>query len=204
MSLRFREYKIEIAPRHGLHISGSSPNARSHGHDHTSQSVEKIMDQASRTLRIRTVTSVREVEVVSTRPGTAEYNPRNSAERTAIVTPPVQARRHVNGVRLPVEEDRKRHTKTSHNIAAIDFGTTSCSLAYCIKGDTAIHMLKLSADDNRVPSAILVDPNGTVMEFGKNARKKYVHLTSEKKRTHQFFSEIKMKLQHDKVRLYID
>lgn len=110
------------------------------------------------------------------------------------------ARKHINGIKLPIEERRRNRLsrQCGKNIAAIDFGTTSCSVAYCIDGDTKVRALRF-ADDVRFPSAILMDAKGTVVEFGKNARKKYAHLPSDKKRHYHLFSDIKMSLQHDKV-----
>ena len=115
-------------------------------------------------------------------------------------TEPISPEKYVNGVRLPVEESRKNRTKNVGNIAAIDFGTSSCSVAYWIKGDeTGVRLLRLSADDVRVPTEVLIDANGKVKEFGKNARRKYAQLSKEKKKDHHFFHDIKMMLQHDKV-----
>ena len=110
---------------------------------------------------------------------------------------------YVNGVRLPAEVARESRSRNSGNIAAIDFGTSSCSVAYWMKGDQHVRLLKLGSDygsdDVRVPTAILMDSNGMVVEFGKSARRKYAQLTMEKKRHHYFFDDIKMNLQHDKV-----
>lgn len=118
-------------------------------------------------------------------------------QRSEPVKKPEQ---YVNGVRLPVEEPRKTSIKSTGNIAAIDFGTSSCSVAYWIKGDeTGVRLLRLSADDVRVPTAVLMDSDGKVKEFGKNARRKYAQLPKERKKHHYFFNDIKMILQHDKV-----
>ena len=118
---------------------------------------------------------------------------------SALDKVPVERRKHVNGVHLPVEEPRGNRSKNVANIAAIDFGTTSCSVAYCVQGDHRVHLLKLGADDVRVPTAILMDASGTVVEFGRNARRRYAHVSSEKKQYYHFFSEIKMCLQHDQA-----
>lgn len=124
------------------------------------------------------------------------------AESTVQLSKPLNPERYVNGVRLPVGEARQSRSKTTGNIAAIDFGTTSCSVAYWIKGDEKIRLLRLSADDVRVPTAILMDSEGKVKEFGKNARRKWAQLPKDKKATHYFFNDIKMILQHDKVTSY--
>ena len=109
-------------------------------------------------------------------------------------------RKHINGVKLPTEEFRRNRLsrQCGKNIAAIDFGTTSCSVAYCIDEDRKVRALRFS-DDVRFPSVILMDADGRVVEFGKNARKKYAHLPPDKKQHHHLFTEIKMNLQHDKV-----
>ena len=110
-----------------------------------------------------------------------------------------EPRKYVNGVRLPTEEFRESRSRNSGNIAAIDFGTSSCSVAYWMKGDKNVRLLTLGSDDVRVPTAILMDSNGKVVEFGKSARRKYAQLPKEKKQHHYFFNDIKMILQHDKV-----
>ena len=127
-------------------------------------------------------------------PTVAETNLISSLNSLSVAT------KHINGVHLPIQEDRReRDYKYAGSIAAIDFGTASCSVAYCIQGDPSVRLLRLSTDDVRVPTSILTDANGKVIDFGKNARRKYGHLSREKRQQHHFFSEIKMKLQHDKV-----
>lgn len=110
-----------------------------------------------------------------------------------------ESRKYVNGVNLPTEVARESRSRNTGNIAAIDFGTSSCSVAYWMKGDKKVRLLTLGSDDVRVPTAILMDSNGKVVEFGKSARRKYAQLTKEKKQHHYFFNDIKMILQHDKV-----
>ena len=65
----------------------------------------------------------------------------------------------------------------SDNIAAIDFGTTNCSLAYTC---TAVgsgpaagpRRLPLNTTYYRVPTAILFKPDGTIDSFGLQQQKK--------------------------------
>ena len=59
--------------------------------------------------------------------------------------------------RMPAEEKRKQAVLYS-NIAAIDFGTTYCSLAYKTKGDPNLTVLRLDSSNSiqRVPNAILL------------------------------------------------
>ena len=110
---------------------------------------------------------------------------------------------YVNGVRLPNEEDRisAGSSRSSEcNIAAIDFGTTHCSVAYCMAGSKSISLLPLDTNGNfRVPCSILIDGANNVKAFGHHARKVYSGLTVDKKKDHYYFKELKMQLQHDEV-----
>ena len=118
--------------------------------------------------------------------------------QVAAVAKPI-AGKHINGVPLPTEENSRNRSRNRGNLAAIDFGTANCSVAYFMEGDENVRLLRFG-DDVRVPTAILVDAiNGTVIEFGKNARRKYANLPSERKQHYYLFTEIKMNLQHDKV-----
>ena len=110
---------------------------------------------------------------------------------------------YVNGTSLPTKEQKEtigQNTSCIGNIAAIDFGTTACSLAYTVAGETKVRFLRLDeADKERVPTAILMDANGKVVDFGRNARRKFAQLSKERKQHYHYFKEIKMALQHDKV-----
>ena len=59
--------------------------------------------------------------------------------------------------RMPAEEKKERAVRYS-NIAAIDFGTTYCSLAYKTIGDPDATVLRLDSSNSiqRVPNAILL------------------------------------------------
>lgn len=125
----------------------------------------------------------------------------------AVNHPPVteQQRIYINGMTFPTRELRKidqQYEDCGGRIAAIDFGTTSCSLAYYVSeaGEPKIRFLRLDeADKERVPTAILMDARGRVVDFGSNARRRFAQLSKDKKQHHHYFSEIKMALQHDKV-----
>ena len=110
------------------------------------------------------------------------------------------ATQYVNGLPFPTVESRESESfrATRGNIAAIDFGTTSCSLSYCLKGDNKIRFLRLDDRHDRVPVAMLVNHQGNIA-FGYNAREKYVNLTAEEKLQHYYFQHIKMNLQHENV-----
>ena len=91
----------------------------------------------------------------------------------------------------------------SDNIAAIDFGTTNCSLAYILPGEMTEHgpnMLPFDGTFYRVPTAILFRKNGAVKAFGVTARKTYGNLGDEERLECAYFEQIKMDLQHDEVR----
>ena len=87
------------------------------------------------------------------------------------------------------------------NIAAIDFGTTCCSVAYITAGNRfeKPQILPLNTSHNRVPYVILFDSDGTVHSFGYDACKEYFNLDDEDRLEYAFFDQIKMNLQHDEV-----
>ena len=108
-----------------------------------------------------------------------------------------------NGCRVAQRVPRKdaRCRLTSSYIAAIDFGTTNCSVAYIHPGesnDQSPIMLPIDAA-YRVPTAILFDAHGNVKSFGSKARKKYRNLSDEERLEWVYFEQIKMDLQHDQV-----
>ena len=93
-------------------------------------------------------------------------------------------------------------------VAAIDFGTTHCSVAYLLRPDLADipreevepNVLKLdSAGRKRVPICILFDPNGNKIAFGQEARHRFAALKSELRPRHYYFEHVKKHLQHEKV-----
>ena len=100
------------------------------------------------------------------------------------------------------------------NIAAIDFGTTYCSLAITTEGDKSASCLKLDNYHPRVPTAILLrktdpanktakgdhTPNGwEITAFGIRAQELYAAMKAEDASTHLYFERVKMNLQHDQV-----
>lgn len=91
----------------------------------------------------------------------------------------------------------------SGNIAAIDFGTTNCSVAYTTVGsgpEEGPRRLPLNTTHYRVPTAILFKPDGTVDSFGYDARIQYLGLEEAERLEYAYFEEIKMNLQHDEVK----
>ncbi len=90
----------------------------------------------------------------------------------------------------------------SKNIAAIDFGTTNCSLAYITESDSfeeGPKRLPLNTTYYRVPTAILFTPEGAVDSFGYDARQQHLNLDDEERLEYAYFEQIKMDLQHDEV-----
>lgn len=109
------------------------------------------------------------------------------------------ASRASNGCMIASRVSRKNAGyKPLENIAAIDFGTTNCSLAYTIdKSD--LKLLALRSTLKRVPTAVLFDKDGNVEYFGEDAREEYGNLEDDERLKHAYFEHIKMNLQNDKV-----
>ena len=87
-------------------------------------------------------------------------------------------------------------------IAAIDFGTVNCSVAYTAPGEMGEHGPVLLPLDTffRVPTAILFNTEGIVEAFGEDAREMYgtaVRIGEQLENT--FFEQFKMDMQHDQV-----
>ena len=102
--------------------------------------------------------------------------------------------------RVPREDAGCR--QPSNSIAAIDFGTTNCSLAYILPGEMTEqgpNMLPFEGTIYRVPTAILFNKNGAVEAFGVAARRIYRNLDDEELLEYAYFEQIKMDLQHDEV-----
>ena len=93
---------------------------------------------------------------------------------------------------------------SSGDIAAIDFGTTFCSLAYIREGDEKIITFKLDGIHQRVPNAVLLKqddhgPNYTVAQFGYMAQEEYSKMRASSRVNYIYFERIKMILERDKV-----
>ena len=98
--------------------------------------------------------------------------------------------------------------KQPKNIAAIDFGTKNCSLAYITENDKveftqSVPKLPLNGMYLRVPTAILLNVQGEVEAFGHDARTLYGNLEDSDRESYFFFEEIKMNLQRDQVYLQL-
>ena len=109
-----------------------------------------------------------------------------------------------NGCRVAQRVPRKdaRCNLASSYIAAIDFGTTNCSVAYIHPGENDQSPIMLPIDAAyRVPTAILFDSTGIAKWLGSKARKNYRNLSDEQRLQWIYFEQIKMDLQHDQVTL---
>lgn len=95
------------------------------------------------------------------------------------------------------------------NIAAVDFGTTSVSLAYSTIGDNTVNTFKFETKE-RVPNAILLkraDEKGsreiggpmTVEAFGTAAQLKFTTMRGSQYENYIYFERIKMLMKRDKV-----
>ena len=79
----------------------------------------------------------------------------------------------------------------SRNTAAIDFGTTNCSVIYTVERNEDPQRLSLSKFD-RVPTAILFEPDGTIDSFGYEARAQYLDLDDDNRPKYAYFEQIEM------------
>ena len=93
-----------------------------------------------------------------------------------------------------------------HNVAAIDFGTTYCSLSYAIDGRGTVEMLVIDENKTRVPTALLLKRNedGSIsrIDIGFVAQQKHTQLSKKKYKEHIFFECFKMELRDEEVDYY--
>ena len=95
----------------------------------------------------------------------------------------------------------------SDGIAAIDFGTSSLSVAYTTPVTRDIKVLHLYKSCERVPNAILITADRannqyTTMEVGHRAQSQYSDL-KENAENYLYFERIKNLLERDKVSFYL-
>ena len=115
-------------------------------------------------------------------------------------------RKTSNGCAVALRVPRKDAgcRQPSNSIAAIDFGTTNCSVAYILPGEMTEqgpNMLPFDGTIYRVPTAILFNKDGVVEAFGVTARKTYRNLEDVERIECAYFEQVKMDLQHDEVLL---
>lgn len=102
-----------------------------------------------------------------------------------------------------VEVKTKRQEEPVQNpanyVAAIDFGTTSCSLAYSIDG--TIENLDINSSKKRVPTAILLRKEAknecNVERFGSVAQDTAIALSSPAHNGYHYFEFFKMHLHQE-------
>lgn len=82
------------------------------------------------------------------------------------------------------------------NIAAIDFGTSNCSLAYSTGGDDSVNLLTLSSQEGqvRVPTILLVNDHGEPVTFGNRAIRQYKNMDPDEQLKYHLFERIKLAL----------
>ena len=90
---------------------------------------------------------------------------------------------------------------TTGNIAAIDFGTSNCSLAYSTGGDDSVNLLTLSSQEGqvRVPTILLVSDRGEPVKFGNRAIREYQTMDPDEQLNYHLFERIKLALGPSKV-----
>ena len=114
--------------------------------------------------------------------------------------------RYQNGVPMTRQLPRKSagFRRASEFVAAIDFGTTFCSVAYILQGSKEILKLPIDGPLTRVPNAILVErKTNTVMAFGSRARENFSLMKKGDRDKVIFFERMKMILYREQVSLYI-
>ena len=112
-------------------------------------------------------------------------------------------KRHPNGAVVAEAIDRMHSafSATTRNIAAIDFGTTNCSLAYCTTEDEGMELLKLTTQEGqvRIPTILLVNEEGEPIDFGYGAIHQYQRLDPSEQMRYHLFERIKLALGPDEV-----
>lgn len=122
------------------------------------------------------------------------------------------------GFPIPEVTAKPDADQMNSNIAAIDFGTTHCSLAYTTEAGGTVS-LQLNEIFTRVPTAILLKKKDEVFinhqsrtgcsagvyvhvhAFGKNAQSQYQRIRGSDRSNYIYFERMKMHLQHDQVSL---
>ena len=103
---------------------------------------------------------------------------------------------HPNGVRkackVPIREAGFR--QASEYVAAIDFGSTYCSLAYTLQGNKEILKFELDGAHVRVPNAILISEkkSNKVVKFGYRAQNMFAQLPKTDRYIYRYFERMKI------------
>ena len=89
--------------------------------------------------------------------------------------------------------------QASGYVAAIDFGTTYCSVAYTLQGSKEILKIPLDGTHTRVPNSILIERKSKkVSAFGFRAQHRFAQ--TKKKEEYILFERMKMILYRTEVR----
>ena len=90
--------------------------------------------------------------------------------------------------------------RASEYVAAIDFGTTFCSVAYTLKGSEEFLKFKFSGAHTRVPNAILIEKESSkVAAFGYRAQDRFSRLPKKEQKRFIYFERMKMILYRARV-----
>ena len=109
---------------------------------------------------------------------------------------------HPNGVRKTSAVPRRGagFRPASGYVAAIDFGTTFCSVAYTLHKSDETLTLKLNGAHTRVPNAILIEKeSSTVAAFGYRAQEYFSRLPKKEQKRYIYFERMKMILYRARV-----
>ena len=89
-------------------------------------------------------------------------------------------------------------------VAAIDFGTTYCSVVYTLQQKSnEIHKLRIDGLHTRVPNAILIERKTNAVEaFGSHAQTRFSMMKKEVCEKYIYFERMKMILYRTQVSLY--
>ena len=119
-------------------------------------------------------------------------------------TPPERHKKLPLSKAIKIPRTEAGYRVTDGNIAAIDFGTTSVSLAYTTKGyeDVNSFVLDPGNQSTRVLSVILLKKEEAklkIVAFGRDARRKFSQLRSGDYPNYLYFERIKMLLKRGQV-----
>ena len=126
---------------------------------------------------------------------------------TFVVTMALSKEYRPNGTRKPSKVSRSHagFRRASGYVAAIDFGTTYCSVAYTLHGKKDIFKLPLDGPHTRVPNSILIErKNNNVTAFGYHAQQRFAQLKKKQTEEYIFFERMKMILYRTKVRVMLN
>ena len=113
---------------------------------------------------------------------------------------------HPNGVPKArvVRRSEAGFRRASEYVAAIDFGTSFCSVAYALKGSKEILKLRLDGLHTRVPNAILIErETNTVVAFGYRAQNFICTQPRSLQNKRLYFERMKMILHRAHVSLFV-